>query len=301
MMYVIVILSMLCAVLLAWVIHLKGQLRSVSRQLEKRLSKHTHNAISITLMDPDTERMAAAVNRCLEKEEETRLTLERQEKEFRATIANISHDLRTPLTAVKGYLQLLSGTPLDEVQRSRLNIIQRHITELGVLIEHFFEYSFLLSDETELNPETFSLTDEVMECLAAAVPQFEEKGMQVCLAQCDPIRITADREKTVRILQNLIRNGIQHADGNIIVSVRNEASDVRVCFSNPVRQPEQIDVGSLFDRFYTSDQSRRKSTGLGLSIVKLLTERMGGRVFALLEGNIITIGFTLPRQIQQSL
>ncbi|MBQ5544960.1 MAG: sensor histidine kinase, partial [Clostridia bacterium] len=88
---------------------------------------------------------------------------------------------------------------------------------------------------------------------------------------------------------------------NIIVSVRNEASDVRVCFSNPVRQPEQIDLGSLFDRFYTSDKSRRKSTGLGLSIVKLLTERMGGGVFASLEGNVITIGFTLPRQIRQAL
>lgn len=294
MKYAIAILSLICAVLLVWLVHVKLQIHSVSRQLEKRLTDHTRNSVSITLADPGAMRMAAVINRCLDEEETTKLTLERQEKDFRATIANISHDLRTPLTSVKGYLQLLAATPLNELQQQRMAVIRRHVNELGDLIEHFFEYSFLLSDENELIYESFSLTDEVTECLAAAVPQFEEKGMEVHLESFPQVGIIADREKTVRIIQNLIRNCLQHSAGDISVNITRSDHAVQVAFSNPVKDAAHIEMANLFDRFYTSDKTRKKSTGLGLPIVKLLTERMHGHTFARLDGNIITIGVELP-------
>lgn len=292
--YVIAILSLLCLTLLLWVIHLKGQLRSISRQLEKRLLDDTHHSVSVSLLDPDATRLAAAINRCLAADEETRLTLRREEKAFRDTIANISHDLRTPITAVKGYLQLLTATPLSELQQQRVAVISRHVQELGDLIEHFFAYSCLLSDESELHLEKFCLTDEVAECLAAAVPQFEERHIAVQLGHWEQTALIADREKTVRIVQNLVRNCLQHAAGDVTVSVE-QAGDgpqgVKLMFSNPVGNQDSIDVGSLFDRFYTADKSRhKKSTGLGLSIVKLLAEQLGGHVFAVLTDNVISIG-----------
>lgn len=284
-----IILGILCAALLFWVIHLKMQMRSISRQLEKRLSDGSRNSICISLFDSDAVHLAAAVNRCFEEDENAKHTLEREEKNFRNTIANISHDLRTPLTSIKGYLQLLEATPLNAMQQRRVDVINRHVEELGDLIEHFFEYSYLLSDDSEPVLEKFSLTDEVTECLAAAVPQFEEKGMEVHLGRFEQVNIIADREKTVRVIQNLVRNCIQHSAGDISVSVAESNDLARITFSNPVKSPEQIDIGSIFDRFYTSDKSGRKSTGLGLSIVKILAEQMGGRAFAALNGSVITI------------
>ena len=290
MKYIVILLGILCAVLLFWVIHLKGQIRSVCRQLEKRLDDGSRNSIYIALFDNDAVRLAADINRCFTVDENAKRTLEREEKHFRDTIANISHDLRTPLTSIKGYLQLLEATPLNESQQERVGVINRHVGELGDLIEHFFEYSYLLSDDSEVVLECFSLTDEVAECLAAAVPQFENKGMAVHLEQFEQINITADREKTTRMIQNLVRNCLQHSAGDLSVCVEQVGETARVTFSNPVANPDTIDIGSLFDRFYTSDKNRRKSTGLGLSIVKLLAEQMGGRTFAELSGNVISIG-----------
>lgn len=295
-----VILSVLCAALLFWVIHLKWQIHSISRQLEKRLSDGSQNSIYVSLFDRDAVRLTADINRCFSEDENAKRTLEREEKHFRNTIANISHDLRTPLTSIKGYLQLLEATPLSELQQKRVGVINRHVNELGDLIEHFFEYSYLLSNDSELLPERFCLTDEVTECLAAAVPQFEDKGMAVHLEEFAQVNVIADREKTVRMIQNLVRNCIQHSSGDISVSVESvkntaEHTDcTRITFSNPVKAPDEIDIGSIFDRFYTSDKSSRKSTGLGLSIVKILAEQMGGRAFAVLHGNIISIGVELP-------
>lgn len=289
----IAILSIVCAVLLFWVVNLKLQIRSVSRQLEKRLSDGSRNSISVSLLDGDAVRLAADINRCFAEDENAKHTLEREEKNFRDTIANISHDLRTPLTSIKGYMQLLEATPLSELQQRRADVINRHVDELGDLIEHFFEYSCLLSHDSELTLESFCLTDEVTECLAAAVPQFEDKGIAVKLDSFKQVNIIADREKTIRIIQNLIRNCIQHSAGDIRVSVEEVGKFARITFSNPVKDPEEINIGRIFDRFYASDKGGRRSTGLGLSIVKILVEQMGGCAFARLDGNIISISAEL--------
>ena len=293
----IVILSILCLILLFWLVNLKNQIRSISRQLEKRLYDGSLNSIYISLFDSDAVRLAEDINRCFEKDSDTKRALELEERNFRNTIANISHDLRTPLTSIKGYMQLLGATQPSELQQKRIDVINRHVNELGVLIERFFEYSCLLSDDSKLAPESFCLTDELTECLADAVPQFEEKGIAVNFNQLGHINIVADREKTIRIIQNLVRNCIQHSAGDINVSVEEFGEFARITFSNPVKNFDEIDINRVFDRFYTCDKGSRNSAGLGLSIVKILTEQMGGRTFARLDGNIIHISVEIRMTI----
>lgn len=284
-----IILSIVCAALLFWTINLKMQIRSIICQLEKRLCDGSRSSIYVSIFDGDAVRLAVDINRCFEEDDIAKRTLERQEKDFRNTIANISHDLRTPITSIKGYMQLLETTPLNELQKRRIDIINRHVNELGDLIEHFFEYSCVLGDDSEPDLESFCLTDEVTECLAAAVPQFEDKGIVVNLDNFYQVNVIADREKTIRIIQNLVRNCIQHSSYDVSVSVENVDGFARVTFSNPVNAPETIDISKIFRRFYTADNGGRKSTGLGLSIVKMLAEQMGGRAFAELNGNTISV------------
>lgn len=291
--YAVLLIGIFAAVMTIWVIHLKLQMRIISRQLQSRLKEGSCSTINVQLGDKDVVRLALDINKCLEGEDNAKISLAREEKQFRNMIADISHDLRTPLTSVKGYMQLLSSTKLDDEQRRRIAVINRHTAELGDLIEHFYEYSYLLSAEPQLNSEKFNLTNEVMECLAAAVPQFEAKCMSVKIVENPSVFVIADKEKTVRIIQNLIRNCLQHSAGNIEVDVRAAGEKSVVAIKNPVSDPEQVNVEKLFDRFYTAEKSRSRSTGLGLSIVKLLAEQMGGTVSAELTGRELTISVVI--------
>ena len=294
MKYLVAALCLALLVVILLLIHIKMQLRSLTGQLKKRLKDGTRNYVHVSLLDGSVSRLAAEINKCFVQDDQAKQTLEREEKQFRETIANISHDLRTPLTSIKGFLQLLERENPTEAQRKRLAVIRKHSNELGDLIEHFFEYSYLLSNDAELHYERFCLTDETAECIAAAVLQLEEKGINVNIGQFDRVLLTADREKTTRIIQNLIRNCIQHSGGDITVDVSEENGTARLTISNPVIDSSAIEPERLFDRFYTAEKSRRKSTGLGLSIVRLLAEQMNGKAYATLDGNRLSITVELP-------
>ena len=295
MKYLAAVLFLLLLAAIGLLIHIKWQLRSLSEQLNKRLNDGSRNYVHVSLLDCSVSRLASEINKCFVQDDQSKQTLEREEKQFRESIANISHDLRTPLTSVNGYLQLLERENPTEAQRKRLAVIRKHTGELGNLIEHFFEYSYLLSNDAELHWERFCLTDETAECLAASVLQLEEKQIDVHIGQFDRVTVTADREKTTRIIQNLIRNCIQHSAGDITVDITQSGGFARLTVSNPVSEPSGIEPERLFDRFYTSEKSRQKSTGLGLSIVRRLAGQMNGRAYAALDGNILSITVELPQ------
>lgn len=244
-------------------------------------------------MDRGLNALAININKCLKAEETLRLNSVREEKRFKELIANISHDLRTPLTAIKGYQQLMEKGRLPQEQQEKLKVAQKYTNELGDLIEHFFEYSYLENAGTELNLERINLTNLVIECLAESVSSFEENNLTVRFEETTPVFVLTNREMTIRIIQNLIRNCSQHSAGEIRVQLLTIKNAV-ISFSNPVINASAIDVEQLFDRFYTADRARSKNTGLGLSIVKLLAEQMGGSVSALLQDDVIEIRVELP-------
>lgn len=287
------VLSVTVLLLIAYIIIFESQLRSINRQLTKRLSEHTRQPVSLELINGELNSLAVSINKCLKAEEVLRLDSIREEKRFKELIANISHDLRTPLTAIKGYLQLMEKGELSDGQKRRLSIAQKHADELGGLIEHFFEYSYLVNAAPKLNIERINLTNLVADCLAESVGSFEQKSLTVDFEETAPVIALADREMTTRIIQNLIRNCVQHSAGEITVRLKATQNAI-LLFSNPVKNASEIDTKQLFDRFYTADKARGKSTGLGLSIVKLLAEQMGGSVGALLHDGTIEISVELP-------
>lgn len=260
----------------------------MNRQLSRRLAGDTRQPVSLELVNRELNQLTENINQCLKAEENLRLESVREEKRFKELIANISHDLRTPLTAMKGYQQLLQKSALSKEQQEKLQIAQKYAEELGNLIEHFFEYSYLMNAELELNLEKINLTNLVTECLAASVVSLEERGLQLEFIEAPCFFIWGDREMTMRIIQNLIRNCLVHAAGDVTVQLT-ASENATIVFKNRVKNAAEIDVNSLFERFYTGDCARRKTTGLGLAIVKLLAEQMGGKVQASLQGNELAI------------
>jgi signal transduction histidine kinase len=289
----VVILSVLLGLLILYVVFIHLQLSGINRQLKKRLAERTRQPISLGLLDKSLNELALNINRCLKAEENLRLAGYREEKKFKEMIADISHDLRTPLTAIKGYLQLMEKGTLSPEQGQKLRIARKHADELGNLIEHFFEYAYLLNADAKPNLERLNLTNVTAECLTELIAVLEQSKLSVSFDDLRPVYVMADREMIFRIYQNLVRNCIQHAGGDIEVKLE-AGQHVVICFRNAVKETEAIDAERLFDRFYTGDKARSRTTGLGLAIVKLLAEQMGGAVWATLKGGVLEIRVELP-------
>lgn len=288
MVYAILILGSLCIIFLVYIIRIRLQISSINRQLAARAKDESRQLLTLSLQNRELTKLASNINRCLRAEEASIGKARRSERDFKQLIANISHDLRTPLTAIKGYLQLLERDTLTESEIANLKVALRYTEELGQLIDHFFEYTYLKDATPDRKMESFDLTNLVIQVLADSVPLFEEHGIEVQVEDAPIVKAYADKEMTTRIVQNLVRNCIAHADGYVTVTV-DEAVNARIRFRNPVPANFCVDATKVFNRFYTGDQSRHRTTGLGLSIVALLAERMGGKAKAKVEDGMFEI------------
>lgn len=295
MLVAVVMLCILVFILIAYIAFIQKQLRSINRQLNKRLSENTRQPLTIDLFSKTINRLAININRCLKLEEKQRLEGIREQKQFKELISNISHDLRTPLTAIKGYQQLLEKENLSNTQLEKLYTAQKYTDELGDLIEHFFEYSYLITARVEPSLEKINLTNLAIDCVLSYIGIFEEKNISVNIEETPPIYVLGDKNMLTRVIENLLNNCAKHSLGDIDVKIESK-SKARITFINPVNPNININVDKLFHRFYTGDSTRNKSTGLGLSIVEFLVEQMNGNVGAYLDtkSNKIAIFFEVP-------
>ena len=271
----------------AYIIGLRYALFRLRRQLQTRRREQARQPLSLSMMDGELNRLVAEINRCLIAEQRTAERSVRHEAQFKDLMMSVSHDLRTPLTAIRGNLQLLENTDLADSQRHRLAIVNRQTSELSTLVEHFWVYAYYSMVEPELEMERLNLTNLVAECIVEYVPQFEARGLCVHYKPGAAIYVHAERECTVRIMQNLLGNCVRHATGDAYVSIATANEKVILTLANPVTNAHDFDVSHIFDRFYTADASRNKPSGLGLTIVKLLIEKMGGHVSAACDGDEI--------------
>lgn len=262
--------------------------------LNRRLMEQTSQIVSVDFINRHINKLAYSINECLKAEENLRLSSVKEEKQFKEMMANISHDLRTPLTAIKGSQQMLLKEQLTKEQQSRLHVAMKHTDMLENRIEQFFEYTYLVNHTPKYNGETFNLTNLVAEYLVDSITMFEDRNMEIVYDDSIQIQVIADKEWVGRILQNLIRNCIQHAKECIYVriitnEIQGEVSMAGISFSNKIPENHNIDANRLFERFYTPDDARKHSTGLGLAIVKLLAEQMDGLVSASIKDDKLEI------------
>lgn len=295
MLVAVVMLCILVFILIAYIAFIQKQLRSINIQLDKRLRENTRQPLTIDLFNKTINKLAININLCLKLEEKQRLEGIREQKQFKELISNISHDLRTPLTAIKGYQQLLEKETLSNTQLEKLHTAQKYTDELGDLIEHFFEYSYLITARVEPSLEKINLTNLAIDCVLSYIGIFEEKNISVNIEGTPPIYVLGDKNMLTRVIENLLNNCAKHSLGDIDVKIESK-SKARITFINPVNPNININVDKLFHRFYTGDSTRNKSTGLGLSIVEFLVEQMNGNVGAYLDtkSNKIAIFFEVP-------
>lgn len=283
-----VILAALCAVLGLRLYALEKDIRSCARQLRK------DEGARVRMAAPNraAEDLLSAVNRLLELREADEAEHRRQEHSIRQQISNISHDLRTPLTSILGYLQLLEGDSLTvEERREYLGIVRGRAKALQSLITSFYDLSRLEGGEYPLSREKVDLYHVLSELVAEFYNDFEQSGfdMTVELAPGLPA-VTADPAGVLRVFTNLIRNALEHGQKRMSIFLYRQEETVVSAFSNDAAGLTREDVEHVFDRFFTADKMRTgQSTGLGLAIVKALVGQMGHRVTAALDGEMFTV------------
>lgn len=296
---VVLVISVLWIVFIIYFVGLKLQLRSLRRQLEFRISDPIKKPLALEMQDNDLMALTTALNQIFRQDEEFRRIQNVNENEYKELITNISHDLRTPLTVLKGYLQLLERCEIDDTGKQYLCICFRHTDELERRIRQFFEYSYWMNQDQELQLTNINVSNIIVDTMTDFIPVFEEKGLTMRLDQDTICKGLADEELLRRVMQNLLKNCLQYSVGEVVVSItaatQNHAPKdrIRICVQNPVAEDSELDLSKIFQRFYVGRKERNQSTGLGLSIVKLLVEKMHGEVFAIRDENLLRIGFYL--------
>ena len=242
-------------------------------------------SFDISSSDPHLRKLASEINIQLRLLRKERHRYQQGDLELKEAITNISHDLRTPLTAINGYLDLLEREEKSETVHCYLSQIQNRTDVLKNLTEELFRYSVVTSFQ-ELKPERMDVVRALEESLLSFYAVMQEKGIQpeIELPE-EPVFRELDAGAVNRIFSNIISNALKYSDGDLSVVMDKNGC---VTFSNTAHNLNYVTVGRLFDRFYTVEASRN-STGLGLSIAKLLIERMGGSIGAIYNNDKLQI------------
>ena len=290
---VIVILALLCAALALRLHAMERDLRGAVEQLRERERSGSTARVGLKAPHPAAEELLLEVNRLLELRQAERSEFHRREEALRRQIANVSHDLRTPLTSILGYLQLLAGEELSEAERREyLAIVEGRARTLQTLIATFYDLSRIEGGEYPLELQSVDLRRSLEPLLAGFYEDFEQAGFQVTVELMEsPPAVSADPGAVTRILTNLIGNALKHGSKTLDIRLYQEGQTLVTAFSNDAPELTQEDLPRVFERFYTADQMRTgQNTGLGLAIVKALSEQMGHTAFAELKDGVFTVG-----------
>lgn len=285
-----VIFGTLALVLFVCLVSLQNSIQEVADELDEKLKTDTNTLISISSGNRKIRSLAEQMNRQLMELRTERLKLKQGDTELKTAITNVSHDLRTPLTAICGYLDLLEQETLPDRAEKYFEVIRERTNAMRSLTEELFQYSVISLKEDELHVEQVCVNDILEQSLAGFYGVFTKESI-VPDIQMTEIRVMRllDKAALRRIFDNILSNAARYTDGDLKVKL---FSDGRITFSNHAAKIDRVQAKRLFERFYTVE-SAKNSTGLGLSIARLLTEKMGGNIKAdYVDGElIIQIGF----------
>lgn len=284
-------MTIVIMVLLVKIYLLQKAAEEIAAAFADRLSTDTNTLIDISTNDRHMRKLAAAINVQLRSLRAQRHRFLQGDMELKNAVTNISHDLRTPLTAICGYLDLLEQEEKSDAATQYLDIIRNRAQMLSQLTEELFRYSVILADSKDSVKEEVVINHLLEESIAAFY------GILLAHNITPSIRIPEhkvirrlDASALSRVFANLLSNAVKYSDGDLEIVLSEQGE---ITFSNSAAGLNQVQAGRLFDRFYTVE-SARNSTGLGLAIARHLTEQMGGTISASYENGRLSILVALP-------
>lgn len=284
----VIVVAMLCIKLVL----IKRSVREIAGEFADRVESDTNTLIDVSTGDKDMIMLADTLNSRLRVLRKEHLQYHQGNAELKAAITNISHDLRTPLTAICGYIDMLPKTDDKDKQAHYIEIIKERAGMMRQLTEELFKYSVILSDEGELETETVFINQLLAESISGFYPDLSKKGITPEISITDErIEREVNKAALTRVFTNLLNNAVKYSDGDLYITL---ADDGEIIFKNHAKGLSAATVGQLFNRFYTVEAAHN-STGIGLSIARTFIERMHGSITAQYEDSCLLIKIVLPQ------
>ncbi len=293
-----IILAIVCAVLIIRIAIMKNQLRSMREELPLTRDMSYNRQLTVQLVDEDVTSLAKEINHNLDYQKQLKLKSEKNERSIKQSVSDIAHDLRTPLTVIKGNLQMLESTEqLSPKGSEYLHICMERADTMKQMAEDFFELSVLESDSEAANTQRTDLTAALVEFILGSEAVIRCNGIQPEIALPEKsLFVMAEPAMLQRMLNNLLSNILKHGGSSFSLSLAEQESCCVVSFSNQLMTDSRPDPEKLFDRTYRADKARHGSgAGLGLYIVKLLAEKQGADVSAKIYSNRLSIEITFNK------
>lgn len=280
-----IVLIIVIIFLLIKIALMRKSMGEIASSLDNILDGDTNAVITVSSVDGSVRKLAARLNKQLRWLRARRIRYENGDRELKEAVTNISHDLRTPLTSISGYLELLSQEEKSETVEKYLDIIDNRTQTLKELTEELFRYAVILAQD-EITLEMLDIKAVLEESILSFYGAMNEAGIvpELSITKNSVIR-QSNRAALSRIFGNIIGNALKYSDGDLSVEL---SDDGQVTFKNHAHNLDKLRVEKLFDRFYTV-QEAHGSTGLGLSIARSLVEQLGGSIGAEYEDGVLRI------------
>ena len=278
---VILIILLVCKILI-----MRRSAREITDEIRDRLTSDTNTPITITSHDRRMQELAIQINHQLKDLRKEYLQYHHGNTELKTAITNISHDIRTPLTAIAGNLYMIGKTDDISEIREYISTIEERTETMKQLTEELFRYSVILSDEGEQDTEEVYVNQVLEESIGGFYPVLTKRGIipQIDITDTRIVR-NMRRSDLARVFSNLLNNALKYSDGDLEITLTDKGE---ITFTNTAKDLSAVEVEQLFDRFYTVEVARN-STGLGLSIARTLVDRMGGTITADYRDGILSI------------
>lgn len=272
--------------LLGKVYRMKYAIKEIYEQLPRIVHEDTNSLLTISSRDHQLQQLASTLNQELKEVRSKALRYQNGNQQLQEAIMDISHDIRTPQTAIQGFIQLLEKEELSDVQASYLAIIKNRSQDLAALFEQLFTLSIGYDEHLLVTFESCCLQQILEEAIASYYVILKQKQIEPIIEIVEePIFIMVDRKMMLRVFDNLISNALKYTDGDFQIQLTKQK---KIIFSNHAKDLDVVSVSRIFHRYYTVD-TQKKSTGFGLSIAKQLVERNGGTIQAEYRDGILIV------------
>lgn len=267
---------------------LHWDIKKMTKQLEEIIENFgTNEVVRTNTHNKNLARFAAKINQLIHLFKQDQQRNHTREMNLKREITNISHDLRTPLTSIKGFSELLSNPSLTEAEKDEyLAVVQKKIDNLTNVVDLFYELSQLDSLDKKLVMEKNFLDQIVVEAMLTFYGEFEKKQLQVQIDEHAVSPILADKKATDRIVANIIQNALAYSKSTVTIDLIEDNEYIRLRVTNDVETFNVAELQRIFDRTFRIDSSRTgEQLGLGLHIVQQLIEKQGGNAVADVTGD----------------
>ena len=298
MIIAVVILSVIALVGIIMCFSYRRRIKSINRQLEYINSHATNMIVTGDYGNASITELVNEINGLLTQTAKLRKEYLNKESNLKDTLTSLSHDIRTPLTSLDGYFQLLHDSNSPAERERYIAAIRERIESLKLMLDELFTYAKLQDGSYPLDMEYHNLNKLLYDTAFSFYDDFKRRSIEPKIQITEEqVTVFCNYTALKRAMQNIIKNSLEHGENSFSIELENIENEAVITFKNSYRNTDEIDVEHVFDRFYKADTARKRvSTGLGLSIAKEIVEKMGGQIEAHIEDNMFIVKVCLQLQ-----